>query len=106
MRLGNTNVHAARERPCDIALAYDCFRCFVLGRVLSRSAASLAKLPTFRTYRVALKIGLSRTRYYLEMAALHPGMTIWPSGLRRQLQVLVRKGVGSNPTVVTYQPVI
>ncbi len=29
------------------------------------------------------------------------GRTIWPSGLRRQLQVLVRKGVGSNPTVVT-----
>ncbi len=33
-------------------------------------------------------------------------MTIWPSGLRRQLQVLVRKGVGSNPTVVTYQSVM
>ena len=40
------------------------------------------------------------------MACVHPGMTIWPSGLRRQLQVLVRKGVGSNPTVVTYQSVI
>ena len=26
--------------------------------------------------------------------------TMWPSGLRRQLQALVRKGVGSNPTVV------
>ena len=24
----------------------------------------------------------------------------WPSGLRRQLQALVRKGVGSNPTAV------
>ena len=23
----------------------------------------------------------------------------WPSGLRRQLKALVRKGVGSNPTV-------
>ena len=23
----------------------------------------------------------------------------WPSGLRRQFQVLVRKGVGSNPTL-------
>ena len=31
---------------------------------------------------------------------LHQHMTIWPSGLRRQLQVLVRKSVGSNPTVV------
>ena len=40
------------------------------------------------------------------MIAVHPGMTIWPSGLRRQLQVLVRKGVGSNPTVVTHQSVI
>ena len=26
----------------------------------------------------------------------------WPSGLRRQLQALVRKGVGSNPTAVIY----
>ena len=24
----------------------------------------------------------------------------WPSGLRRQLKALVRKGVGSNPTVI------
>ena len=26
--------------------------------------------------------------------------TAWPSGLRRQLKALVRKGVGSNPTAV------
>ena len=25
---------------------------------------------------------------------------IWPSGLRRQLQALVRKGMGSNPMVI------
>jgi len=25
---------------------------------------------------------------------------IWPSGLRRQLKALVRKGVGSNPTAI------
>ena len=29
-------------------------------------------------------------------------MAAWPSGLRRQLQALVRKGVGSNPTAVNY----
>ena len=28
--------------------------------------------------------------------------TAWPSGLRRQLKALVRKGVGSNPTAVSY----
>ena len=28
--------------------------------------------------------------------------TVWPSGLRRQFQVLVTCGVGSNPTTVTY----
>ena len=28
-------------------------------------------------------------------------LTAWPSGLRRQLKALVRKGVGSNPTAVT-----
>lgn len=28
-------------------------------------------------------------------------MATWPSGLRRQLQALVRKGEGSNPSVVT-----
>jgi hypothetical protein len=27
-------------------------------------------------------------------------MTRWPSGLRRQIKALVRKGVGSNPTLV------
>ena len=26
--------------------------------------------------------------------------TVWPRGLRRWLQALVRKGVGSNPTAV------
>ena len=29
-------------------------------------------------------------------------MTIWPSGLRRWLKAPFRKGVGSNPTVVTF----
>ena len=29
-------------------------------------------------------------------------MTVWPSGLRRWLQAPVRKGVGSNPTAVTW----
>ena len=28
--------------------------------------------------------------------------TLWPSGLRRWLQAPVRKGVGSNPTGVTF----
>ena len=28
--------------------------------------------------------------------------TAWPSGLRRQLKALVRKGVGSNPTAVKF----
>ena len=31
-------------------------------------------------------------------------MTVWPSGLRRWLQAPVRKGVGSNPTAVIFQP--
>ena len=26
----------------------------------------------------------------------------WPSGLRRQLKALVRKGVGSNPTLIIF----
>ena len=29
-------------------------------------------------------------------------MAIWPSGLRRQLQALVRKGESSNPSVVIF----
>ena len=32
--------------------------------------------------------------------AIRAMWTMWPSGLRRQVKVLVRKGVGSNPTVV------
>ena len=28
----------------------------------------------------------------------------WPSGLRRQLKALVRKGVGSNPTLIILFP--
>ena len=28
----------------------------------------------------------------------------WPSGLRRQLQALVRKGAGSNPAAITFSP--
>ena len=30
------------------------------------------------------------------------GRTVWPSSLRRWLQAPVRKGVGSNPTAVTF----
>ena len=32
--------------------------------------------------------------------------TVWPSGLRRWLQAPVRKGVGSNPTAVTFGNVV
>ena len=28
--------------------------------------------------------------------------TVWPSGLRRHVKAVVRKGVGSNPTAVTF----
>ena len=47
--------------------------------------------------------------YYLEVApragvfsltSRSRSATAWPSGLRRQLKALVRKGVGSNPTAV------
>ena len=34
-----------------------------------------------------------------------PAKTVWPSGLRRWLQAPVRKGVGSNPTAVTFAAV-
>ena len=37
-----------------------------------------------------------------EMILIPTDRTIWPSGLRRWLQAPVRKGVGSNPTVVTF----
>ena len=40
-------------------------------------------------------------------------MARWPSGLRRQTKVhpygvahLIRKGVGSNPTLVTFDPLV
>ena len=29
-------------------------------------------------------------------------LTVWPSGLRRCVKAAVRKGVGSNPTAVTF----
>ena len=32
--------------------------------------------------------------------------TAWPTGLRRQLKALVRKGVGSNPTAVIFRAVV
>ena len=32
-----------------------------------------------------------------------PVMTVWPSGLRRWLKAPFRKGVGSNPTAVTFK---
>ena len=32
-----------------------------------------------------------------------PVMTLWPSGLRRWLKAPLRKGVGSNPTAVTFR---
>ena len=59
MRLGNTNVHAARELLCDITRTYDCFRYFVLGRVLSCSVASFATFLTFRAYRLVLDLSLT-----------------------------------------------
>ena len=36
----------------------------------------------------------------LQLANHNSVRIAWPSGLRRQLKALVRKGVGSNPTAV------
>ena len=36
------------------------------------------------------------------LPCIHATSTVWPSGLRRWLQAPVRKGVGSNPTAVTF----
>ncbi len=35
------NVHAARERPCDITREYDCIRYSALGRLFSRLPQSI-----------------------------------------------------------------
>ena len=37
------------------------------------------------------------------LAEFIPDKTVWPSGLRRWLKAPVRKGVGSNPTAVTWK---
>ena len=49
-----------------------------------------ACVPTEEIYNI-----LSRRNVLLSV-------TVWPSGLRRWLQAPVRKGVGSNPTAVTF----
>ena len=38
----------------------------------------------------------------LKATANMASMTLWPSGLRRWLKAPFRKGVGSNPTGVTF----
>ena len=37
-----------------------------------------------------------------ELTRTSQALTVWPSGLRRWLKAPVRKGVGSNPTAVTF----
>ena len=44
----------------------------------------------------------ARTRPARRFQRPQAPMTVWPSGLRRWLQAPVRKGVGSNPTAVTF----
>jgi hypothetical protein len=39
---------------------------------------------------------------FIKSNDLFEAWTVWPSGLRRWLQAPVRKGVGSNPTAVTF----
>ena len=39
---------------------------------------------------------------FIKTNDLFEAWTVWPSGLRRWLQAPVRKGVGSNPTAVTF----
>ena len=49
---------------------------------------------------------LSRIKYNISLFAnirsrIRFSVMTWPSGLRRKIKALVRKGVGSNPTVIT-----
>ena len=43
-----------------------------------------------------------RVRHIVTACFATCSRTVWPSGLRRWLQAPVRKGVGSNPTAVTF----
>jgi hypothetical protein len=42
----------------------------------------------------------SRVLQVMMRTPLHCSQVRWPSGLRRQTKDLVRKGVGSNPTLI------
>ena len=41
-----------------------------------------------------------------ELTRTLQALTVWPSGLRRWLKAPVRKGVGSNPTAVTFSAAV
>ena len=45
---------------------------------------------------------LPRKEGFQDLWNRHASMTVWPSGLRRWLKAPFRKGVGSNPTGVTF----
>ena len=89
-------------------------RCFPLRAGMHQQEAKEAHHANQLAASVSFKHGLARD---LAMLCLDHGspakamvaktgvmlsQTVWPSGLRRWLQAPVRKGVGSNPTAVTF----
>ena len=78
------------------------------------SAARLAQLVERKTLNLVVvgsspTVGANFTSFALVSPLLSARSTFpeqqqaaWPSGLRRQLKALVRKGVGSNPTAVKF----
>ena len=53
-----------------------------------------------------LCLNIRYTPFLLAVSSKPCEMMTWPSGLRRKIKALVRKGVGSNPTVITFAVII
>ena len=85
-----------RTRVTSIATTYSTTRPLMLTIASPRASRGRLRPAPLRSPNVHCRRALPT------LFSLHPGShaTAWPSGLRRQLKALVRKGVGSNPTAV------
>ena len=61
-----------------------------------------AKLFSHSLFRVWREQRAVKKKEHSFAICCNTSMARWPSGLRRYVQVVVRKGVGSNPTLVSF----
>ena len=102
MGADGTEAHQPMGRECCVCLGLEDFMVMISGQCVLHHSSAIQLLKNIGLDSACLCQQHVRVNVAACGSDLQAAMTVWPSGLRRWLKAPFRKGVGSNPTAVSF----